>query len=150
MFVSIAAVPLAWRLACAALPAGAAEDQRKMAAVVLVLDVLGVSDFKDPTLVFGGYACVSGRVRSVKVNRANAKGQKKLVPHRKGDKVLVMLDCQPDDVPFGPGQAPRPLCSAARKAVRLRFWSGSVDFPRPQSKGCAAADLGFEIVPPAK
>lgn len=150
LLIATAAIAAAWRLACAALPAGAAADPAKQAAVELVVDVLGVTDFKDATLVFGGYACVRGRVRSVKVKRANAQGQEKLVPHRKGDKVSVMLDCQPDDVPFGPGQAVKPLCSAARKARRLRFWSSSVDFPRTLSKGCDAADLGFGIVPAGK
>ena len=150
LLISLVALPAAWRLACAVLPAGASADLGKQAAVEMVVDVLGVTDFKDPTLVFGGYACASGRVRSVRIKRANAKGQEKLVPHRKGNKVSVMLDCQPDEVPFGPGQALKPLCSAARKAGRLRFWSGRVDFPRTMSKGCDAAEFGFEIVPAAK
>lgn len=150
LLIAIVTIPAAWRLACAVPPAGTAADPGQQAAVELVVDVLSVTDFKDATLVFGGYLCASGRVRSAKVKRANAKGQKKLVPRRKGDKVSVMPDCQPDDVPFGPGQAPKPLCSTARKAGRLRFWSGRLDFPRTLSKGCDAADLGFEIVPVAK
>lgn len=146
LLVSIAAVAAVWRLAGAELPGWDAEASRKQAAVELVVDVLGVTDFKDDTLIYGGYACASGRVRSVRVKSVNAKGQEGLSPRRKGDKVSVMLDCQPDDVPFGPGQAPKPLCSAARKAGRLRFWSSRVDFPQALAKGCEAADLGFEIV----
>lgn len=144
--ISIAAVAVVWRLAGAELPGWTAAASRKQAAVELVADVLGVTDFKDDTLIYGGYACASCRVRSVRVKSVNAKGQEGLLPRRKGDKVSVMLDCQPDDVPFGPGQAPKPRCSAARKAGRLRFWSSRVDFPQTLAKGCEAADLGFEII----
>ncbi|MDE2290775.1 MAG: hypothetical protein KGL53_01725 [Elusimicrobia bacterium] len=105
------------------------------------MKVSTISFHRDDTLVHGGYDCVEGKVAKALVRRLVPRGAK---PHRRGDKVSFMLDCQPDGVPFGPGQLPRPLCSKARKAEMLRVGDSSVDFPR---EGCPQADAGFAVVP---
>ena len=97
-------------------------------------------------MVFGGYNCLTGVVYTVRVNRKNASGQDKKSPRAKGETVSVLLDCQPDNVPFGPGQPPRELCSKAKQARWVKLWSGLINFPVPQAKGCPRPDSGFKIL----
>ncbi len=134
----------------AALPAGAAaaneEALKRQAAVEMVVNVSSVTYFEDASLVYGGYNCLNGVVASVKLNRKNAQGQDLKAARKAGDKVSILLDCQPDNVPFGPGQAATQLCSRAKKARRVKVWSGSVNFPVSRGKGCDRADSGFEIL----
>jgi hypothetical protein len=133
-------------------PAQANEKaMRRQAAVEFTVKVSSITDFKDETLVYGGYSCLNGTVVSVRINRGNAKGQDLKAARKPGDKVSIMLDCQPDKVPFGPGQEPMEYCSIARKAGLVKVWSGLVSFPSPRAKGCDRADSGFEIIKtPAK
>jgi len=133
--------------AAAPLGVGAANEEimRQQAAVELVVKVSSITYFKDETLVFGGYNCLNGVVYTVKVNRKNASGQDKNSPRAKGDKVSVLLDCQPDNVPFGPGQPAKEFCSKAKTARWVKFWSGLVNFPVPQPKGCPQPD-SFKIL----
>jgi len=126
--------------------AAAERTMKAQAAVVLVVKVSSVTYFTDGTLVYGGYNCLNGTVVSVKINRKNAKGQRLKSARKAGDKVSVLLDCQPDSVPFGPGQEPAALCSKAKKARLVKVWSGAVNFPAPLEKGCSRADSGFEII----
>jgi hypothetical protein len=127
---------------------GAANEEmmKQQAAVELVVKVSSITYFKDETLVFGGYNCLNGVIYTVKVNRKNASGQDRRSARAKGDKVSILLDCQPDDVPFGPGQVAKELCSQAKKARWVKVWSGLVNFPVPQAKGCPQPDSGFKIL----
>lgn len=122
------------------------KTMRRQAALEFVVKVSSITEHKDETLVYGGYSCLNGTVVSVRINRKNAKGQNLKAARKAGDKVSLVLDCQPDNVAFGPGQEPRELCSKARKAVLVKVWSGLVSFPLPRAKGCDQADSGFEII----
>ncbi len=126
---------------------GAANEKamKERAAVELVVKVSSITYFKDATLVFGGYNCLSGVVYTVKLNRKNASGQNTKLARAKGDTVSILLDCQPDNVAFGPGQLPKELCSKAKRARWVKFWSGLVNFPVPRSKGCSRPDV-FKIL----
>ncbi len=136
--------------AFAAPPSGPAQVNEKtmkqQAAAEFVVKVSSITDFKDETLVYGGYPCLNGTVVSVRINRKNAKGQNIKSARKAGDKVSIFLECQPDNVPFGPGQERTALCSKARKARLVKVWSGLVSFPGPRAKGCDRADSGFEIL----
>lgn len=136
--------------ASAEVPAGLAQENEKtmklQAAVEFVVKVSSITGFKDGTLVYGGYSCLNGTVLSVRLNRRNAKGQDLKLARKAGDKVSILLDCQPDNVPFGPGQVRTELCSKARKARLVKVWSGLINFPLPPVKGCERADSGFEII----
>ena len=134
--------------AAAPLGIGAANEKiiQEQAAVELVVKVSSITYFKDETLVFGGYNCLNGTIYTVKVNRKNAGGQNPRSARAKGDKVSIMLDCQPDNVPFGPGQLSKELCSKAKQARWVKFWSSLVNFPVPRAKGCPQPDSGFKIL----
>ena len=122
------------------------KTMKQQASVEFVVKVSSITDFKDETLVYGGYPCLNGTVASVRLNRKNMKGQNMKSARKVGDKVSIMLECQPDNVPFGPGQVRVALCSKARKARRVKVWSGSENFPVSLAKGCDRADSGFEIL----
>jgi len=134
--------------AAAPLGIGAANEEamKQQAAVELVVKVSSITYFKDETLVYGGYNCFTGIVYTVKINRKNASGQNVKSARAKGDQVSILLDCQPDNVPFAPGQVAKELCSKAKKARWVKIWSSLINFPVPQAKGCPQPDAGFKIL----
>lgn len=125
-----------------ALPPGVEEANLKAArdgaALELAIKVSSVADT-------GGILCAEGRVVAADLRRKNAGGQDMARAPKKGDKVRVQLDCQPDGVPAAPGQVSRELCSRARRAASLKIWRSSVDMTENATEGCARGDAGFKI-----
>jgi len=122
------------------------KSAKAQAAVEIVLDVSGVREVKDKSLVFGGYSCFEGTIKSIVVSK-KTKHEELVKAHKVGDKVSVYMKCDPDDVPAGPGQEPTNSCSKVRKAKQIRVWSGGIQFPQKQENGkCDAPDAGFEVI----
>jgi len=141
-FLLAAALLCRAALAQGALPPGVEEANLKAmrdgAALELAIKVSSVAD-RDGTL------CAEGLVVSADLRRRNAGGQDISKAPKKGDKVRIEVDCQPDGVPAAPGQVSRELCSKARRAATLKLWRNSVDLTENAAAGCARGDAGFKI-----